>query len=109
MRRSVCVAAALLLAACGGGGGTETTTTVPPPVVTPPANPQTNVNISSPTLIRADNNPIGANGMTLVWSDEFDDAQLGARALENRRQRISKKGVAHGQAFTLERVSVDAG
>ena len=26
--------------------------------------------------MREDNNPIGANGMTLVWSDEFDAAQL---------------------------------
>ena len=66
----------LSLAACGGGGSTTPTA---PPVVTPPdpdPEPGTNVNINNPTLIRADNNPIGANGMTPVWSDEFDAAQL---------------------------------
>lgn len=74
---SFALLAILSLAACGGGGsgspaGTE------PPVVTPPPDPDpdTNVNIDDPTLTRADNNPIGAGGMTLVWSDEFDGAQL---------------------------------
>jgi beta-glucanase (GH16 family) len=71
--------AALSLAACGGGGGGgRPVDTTPPPVVTPPPDPDagTNVNIDNPVLTRAENNPIGANGMTLVWSDEFDAAQL---------------------------------
>ena len=71
----------LTLAACGGGGGgggggSNPPTTNPPPVPGPDPDPVSNVNISNPTLVREDNNPIGANGMTLVWSDEFDAAQL---------------------------------
>jgi len=68
----------LTLAACGGGGGGggNPPTSDPPPVPDPDPGPVSNVNISNPTLVRADNNPIGANGMTLVWSDEFDAAQL---------------------------------
>jgi len=68
----------LTLAACGGGGGGggNPPTSDPPPVPDPDPGPVSNVNISNPTLVREDNNPIGANGMTLVWSDEFDAAQL---------------------------------
>jgi beta-glucanase (GH16 family) len=70
----------LTLAACGGGGGGggggNPPISDPPPVPDPDPGPVSNVNISNPTLVREDNNPIGANGMTLVWSDEFDAAQL---------------------------------
>ncbi|MGI9202259.1 MAG: glycoside hydrolase family 16 protein [Woeseiaceae bacterium] len=35
-----------------------------------------NTNIEDPELIRADNEPIGATGRTLVWSDEFNAEKL---------------------------------
>ncbi len=40
---------------------------------TPPAG---NVNISNPTLTIADNTAVSGGGLNLVWSDEFEDAQL---------------------------------
>ena len=75
---SISAILALTLAACGGGGGGggNPPTSDPPLVPDPDPGPVSNVNISNPTLVREDNNPIGANGMTLVWSDEFDAAQL---------------------------------
>jgi beta-glucanase (GH16 family) len=65
------------LAACGGGGGGGGGDVNPPPPPPPPPPSGDNVNIDNPTLTLADNDPIGASGaMTLVWSDEFDGAQL---------------------------------
>jgi beta-glucanase (GH16 family) len=62
------------LAACGGGGGGSDVNPPPPP---PPPPSGDNVNIDNPMLTIVDNNPIGGDGaMTLVWSDEFDAAQL---------------------------------
>jgi len=69
-------------AACGGGssGGSNGGTTnnaggnaTPPPAATPAIN----INITNPTLAVVDNQPVTPGGpMTLVWSDEFDAAQL---------------------------------
>lgn len=62
------------LAACGGGGGgnNNSPTNPPPP---PPTGP--NVNINNPTLVTADNSAVSpGDTLTLVWSDEFDAAQL---------------------------------
>ena len=64
------------LAACsGGGGGGNNPPTTPPP--TPPPSSGDNVNISNPTLVTADNSAVSpGDTLTLVWSDEFDGAQL---------------------------------
>lgn len=61
------------VAACGGGSGNGQSVTPPPP----PPPPVTNVNINDPTLIVADNFDVSpGDALTLVWSDEFDAAQL---------------------------------
>ncbi len=66
----------LLLSACGGGGSGGAGTTVPPSTITPPT-PVNNVNISNPTLTLADNNEVSpGDTLTMVWSDEFNAAQL---------------------------------
>ena len=63
------------LCSCGGGGSDGAATIAPPPPAA--GNDPVNVNISNPTLMRADNSPImPAGGLTLVFSDEFDDVQL---------------------------------
>jgi len=57
------------LAACGGGGDNP-----PPP---PPPLTGDNVNINNPTLVTAHNSAVSpGDTLTLVWSDEFDAAQL---------------------------------
>ena len=64
------------LAACGGssGGGSSTPPPQPPP---PPPPSGDNVNIGNPTLVMADNAAVSpGDTLTLVWSDEFDAAQL---------------------------------
>lgn len=70
------------LAACGGGGGGGGATTPPavdPPPPPPPPPATGNVNIDNPTLTVADNSPVTpGDTLTLVWSDEFDAAQLDA-------------------------------
>lgn len=69
--------AALLgpLASCGGGGGSQQPVAGPPPPTTSP--PPVNVNIDNPALTTASNSPVSAGGaLTLVWSDEFNLAQL---------------------------------
>ncbi len=72
-RSAVHFIALACLAACGNGGNNS-----PLPVVDPPPTPPVvNVNISNPALTVADNTAIGSSGdLSLVWSDEFDDAQL---------------------------------
>jgi hypothetical protein len=68
--------ALFLLVSCGGGSGNGGGNN-PPPVVNPPATPPAaNVNISNPTLTFADNTAVNGGGLNLVWSDEFDAAQL---------------------------------
>ena len=67
------------LVACGSGGGSGNGNSMPPVVTLPPVNP-VNVNIDNPVLTRADNSPITSPAMTLVWSDEFDAAQLDPEA-----------------------------
>lgn len=66
------------LAACSSGGndgGGNTSPTPPPP--TPPPPTGDNVNITNPVLASADNAAISpGDALTLVWSDEFDAAQL---------------------------------
>ena len=65
----------LAIPACGesGGGGSSP----PPPVVTPPPPTPVNVNISNPTLSVASNSAVSpGDTLNLVWSDEFDTAQL---------------------------------
>ncbi len=69
----ILVATALTVHACGGGGGGGKNQ---PPVVPPPP-PPVNVNIDNPTLTVANNSPVTAGGgQELVWSDEFNAAQL---------------------------------
>ena len=64
------------LAACGGGGSGGGNNNPPPPPPPPPP-PTGNVNIDDPTLTMVDNTAVGGGaGMALVWSDEFDAAQL---------------------------------
>jgi len=63
-----------LLASCGGGGSGQPDANPPPPPTSPPP---VNVNISNPALTTASNSPVSPGGaLTLVWSDEFDRAQL---------------------------------
>jgi beta-glucanase (GH16 family) len=76
MTRNVFVLMALLagVAACGGGSGNGQSVTPPPP---PPPPQGINVNIANPTLTVADNADVSpGDTLTLVWSDEFDAAQL---------------------------------
>jgi beta-glucanase (GH16 family) len=64
---------AVVLAACGGGsnGGGNNPPPPPPPITVD------NVNISNPTLVTADNDAVSpGDALRLVWSDEFDTAQL---------------------------------
>ena len=73
LRGALPLSASFLVAACGGGGGSS------PPVVAPPPPPPTagNVNITNPTLTVLDNSAISpGDTLNLVWSDEFDSAQL---------------------------------
>jgi beta-glucanase (GH16 family) len=75
VRNPILLCALVAMSACGGGGGGTGT---PPPVVTPPTQPvAVNVNISNPTLTVANNTVVMPGGtLNLVWSDEFDAAQL---------------------------------
>ena len=62
--------------ACGGGGDSAPPIASPPPPPPPPP-PAANVNITNPTLTVADNFDVSpGDTLTLVWSDEFDAAQL---------------------------------
>jgi beta-glucanase (GH16 family) len=78
----IVLATAMSLAACGGGGGGGSSPpTASPPPPSPPASPPpptVNVNIDNPILTVADNLDVtgGRESWTLVWSDEFDAAQL---------------------------------
>jgi beta-glucanase (GH16 family) len=76
-KRGMLITATVLIStACGGGGGSSGNG---PPIVPPPPPPPsvTNVNIDNPTLIVADNFDVSpGDALTLVWSDEFDAAQL---------------------------------
>ena len=71
------LATAFAVSACGGGGGGGTSN-VPPVVDPPPAPPPpVNVNISNPSLTIARNTAVTqGSSLNLVWSDEFDGAQL---------------------------------
>ena len=76
VRNVVALTTMFIVTACSGGGGGGNT----PPVINPPLPPPptaVNVNTANPTLVVADNTPIFAGGtLNLVWSDEFDAAQL---------------------------------
>jgi beta-glucanase (GH16 family) len=79
--RTLVLATAMSLAACGGGGGGDSSPPIvspPPPPPAPPPPPVVNVNIDNPTLTVADNLDVSGDpqSWTLVWSDEFDAAQL---------------------------------
>jgi beta-glucanase (GH16 family) len=75
--RALPLAALLALAACGGGNGGGGVVGPSPPNQPPPTPPQTNVNISNPTLTVANNFDVSpGDALTLVWSDEFSSAQL---------------------------------
>jgi beta-glucanase (GH16 family) len=67
-----------ILSACSGSDRPVPYSAVdigPPPA--PEVPPQSNVNISNPTLTVANNNEVSpGDTLTLVWSDEFDGAQL---------------------------------
>jgi beta-glucanase (GH16 family) len=72
----ILAAASLAMSACGGGGGNGGGANNPPPPPPPPPT-QINVNINNPTLIVANNSPVTPGGaLNLVWSDEFNAAQL---------------------------------
>jgi beta-glucanase (GH16 family) len=68
----------LLFAACGGSSSGPASPAVTPPPAPPPVTPKpVNVNISNPTQTTFDNGEVSQGGaLTLVWSDEFSDAQL---------------------------------
>ncbi len=75
----ILTAATLLAAsACSGGsGGAPYEPVVVPGPGTGGGTPQTNVNISNPTLVIANNSDVSpGDSLTLVWSDEFDGASL---------------------------------
>ncbi len=78
LRRCAGVLVVLALSACGGGGGNGSAEPPPlPPPPPPPPPPTGNVNIDNPTLTVADNAEVSpGDGLTLVWSDEFDAARL---------------------------------
>ncbi|MDH5620147.1 MAG: glycoside hydrolase family 16 protein [Gammaproteobacteria bacterium] len=68
--------AALLLTSCEDGNRPVpySEVDIAPPLVEPP---QSNVNISNPTLVVANNFDVSpGDTLTLVWSDEFDGASL---------------------------------
>lgn len=68
--------AVVLLASCDSGNRAEpySGVDIAPPIVVPP---QTNTNISNPTLTTANNDDVSpGDALTLVWSDEFDAASL---------------------------------
>ena len=66
------------ICACGGGGGASNSGSLPvPPAVPPPSTTTVNVNITDPVLTVALNTAILPGGaVNLVWSEEFDGAQL---------------------------------
>jgi len=76
MKRSLLLLLSVLaVSACGGSGGGGSSPL--PPVVTPPPPSPVNVNISNPTLNVASNSAVSpGDTLNLVWSDEFDTAQL---------------------------------
>ena len=79
IRRTLLLATAISLAACGGSGGGDSSPPVTSPPPPPPPPPTGNVNIDNPTLTVADNLDVTSGApqsWTLVWSDEFDAAQL---------------------------------
>ena len=80
LRASFVLVTAISLFACGGGGGGGSTPPIsspPPPSPPPPPPPAVNVSITNPTLTVADNFDVSpGDTLTLVWSDEFDAAQL---------------------------------
>lgn len=70
------IATIFVVTACSDNGRTPPLTLVE---TIPPGSAETvvNVNIDNPVLTVADNEPVVPGGSrTLVWSDEFDDAQL---------------------------------
>ncbi len=80
--RLIALLAALAgLAACGGGSSSPpappSNLPQPTPLPNPPPPAPTNVNIDNPTLTTADNSPVSpGDTLQLVWSDDFDAAQL---------------------------------
>jgi beta-glucanase (GH16 family) len=79
IRRTLLLATAISLAACGGSGGGDSSPPVTSPTPSPPPPPTGNVNIDNPVLTVADNLDVTSGdpqSWTLVWSDEFDAAQL---------------------------------
>jgi beta-glucanase (GH16 family) len=77
-RCAVPLTAVFLVSACSGGGQPAPPPEVEPaPPVPSPELPQSNQNISNPTLhIPATFEVSPGDALTLVWSDEFDGAQL---------------------------------
>ena len=77
-RAALQLSALFLLVSCGGGSGNGNGggSTSPPVVSPPPTPPVVNVNISNPILTLADNTAVRGGGLSLVWSDEFDDTRL---------------------------------
>lgn len=72
---------AISLSGCDGGGGSPQPVASPPPPPPPPPAAVVNVNIDNPALTEVDNFDVSAGDtLTLVWSDEFDGAQLDPEA-----------------------------
>lgn len=81
MRRARWVLVALLgsLASCGGGDSGQPAANPPPPPTSPPPVIG-NINIDNPVLTTVSNSKVTPGGaLTLVWSDEFNLAQLDPR------------------------------
>jgi beta-glucanase (GH16 family) len=84
LRTGFLLLAAISVTACGGGGGggggdssPPVVSPPPPPPPPPPPTAEVNINIDNPTLTEADNFDVSpGDTLTLVWSDEFDAAQL---------------------------------
>lgn len=78
-RGALALAATLAVSACGGGGGGDDGDNAAPPTDSPSSPPaaEININIDNPTLTVASNSAVTAvGGLELVWSDEFDAAEL---------------------------------
>lgn len=72
VRKPLLLVPLFVISSCGGGNNSST-----PPVAIPPPPTAVNVNIPNPTLAVANNSAISpGDTLNLVWSDEFDGAQL---------------------------------
>jgi hypothetical protein len=77
LRIAVSVAAFLVLSACSDSRPTPLSEVETIDIPVAGQEPQANVNINNPTLESPETFPVSpGDELTLVWSDEFDGAQL---------------------------------